>query len=578
MIARRLLLVALFASAGAGCSKSSAPSAPLPPASPIPTPPGMNFLSPTEHLVRASMALRGIRPSIAELQQVQADPTTLPGIVDAYLEAPQFADTIGDMHNDVLQVRTEATQYVLPIVGVASNNGWTASQVNHAVMEEPLKLIEYVVTNNRPYTEIVTADYTVADGISAAIWPGLSYPGTGAGDWEVSHWTDGKPAAGILDSNALLYRHFSAGSNYHRGRANWVSKSLLCDDFLQREVIIDTSVDLSDPNAVANAVANNPSCASCHQTLDPLASYFMGYQGTINAGNITSYPITGFYKVSRENQWQTTNKRAPGYYGQPGGRLDDLGAKIAADDRFSLCTAERFYSYLTQTGLGSVDVATAASLQSTLVDSGWDAKALTKAIVLSPGFRAATATSSGDPDAVVGMLKARPEQLSRMFKDLTGFTWETELPLLKVRGAPWGRVELPTTDFVGYRVLGGGIDSYYVTIPTYTVNTTSSLFLRAFAAEASGYVVTNDAAIAAPASRTLFTTIPDLTDTSESDVRLQLADLHLRLYGLTVDPNSSDVDDAWTLWSDTWTRTGDPLHAWKTTLTGMLQDVRIAYY
>ncbi|MCU0687156.1 MAG: hypothetical protein MUF34_33745 [Polyangiaceae bacterium] len=54
-------------------------------------PAAYTFLSPTEHLVRASMALRGMRPSEAELAQVQADAAAVGAIVDTYLATPEFA-------------------------------------------------------------------------------------------------------------------------------------------------------------------------------------------------------------------------------------------------------------------------------------------------------------------------------------------------------------------------------------------------------------------------------------------------------------------------------------------------------
>ena len=44
-----------------------------------------DFLTPREHLVRVSMALRGVRPSADDLAAVEADPDALEGLVDAVL-------------------------------------------------------------------------------------------------------------------------------------------------------------------------------------------------------------------------------------------------------------------------------------------------------------------------------------------------------------------------------------------------------------------------------------------------------------------------------------------------------------
>ena len=52
---------------------------------------------------------------------------------------------------------------------LTDRGGATVAEVN-TVYEEPLRLIEYVITHDRPYTEIVTADYTISDPISAVVW------------------------------------------------------------------------------------------------------------------------------------------------------------------------------------------------------------------------------------------------------------------------------------------------------------------------------------------------------------------------------------------------------------------------
>jgi hypothetical protein len=60
------------------------------------------YLTPTEHLARASLALRGIRPSLAELQAVAAEPDRIAALVDRYLESAEFGATIRDLHDELL--------------------------------------------------------------------------------------------------------------------------------------------------------------------------------------------------------------------------------------------------------------------------------------------------------------------------------------------------------------------------------------------------------------------------------------------------------------------------------------------
>ena len=90
--------------------------------------------------------------------------------------------------------------------------------------------------------------------------------------WQVVEPPPDRRNAGILADSWLFSRHGSTISNAGRGRANAISRALLCFDFQTRDIEIDASVNLADPNEVAEAVQKNPSCVACHQQLDPLAN------------------------------------------------------------------------------------------------------------------------------------------------------------------------------------------------------------------------------------------------------------------------------------------------------------------
>lgn len=207
------------------------------------------WLTPVQHLARASLSLRGQRPSLSELRQVQQDPELLPVIVDSYLEDPGFGQTMRDMHNEIWQLRSYAHMFA----GAGSLQGEELMDINQSLWESPLRLIEHVVVHNRPYSEVVTADYAVANGLVARIW-GLEYDGDGQ-EWVRTRWdapTDQpgpwadprRPHAGILSDSFLFTRYDTTGSNLNRGRANAVSRSLLCFDFLEQEVSLTGEVDL----------------------------------------------------------------------------------------------------------------------------------------------------------------------------------------------------------------------------------------------------------------------------------------------------------------------------------------------
>ncbi len=561
------ILALLFAGAVvAACGGSSTPTPPD-------DPPGdstLVLLTPTQHLTRASLALRGLRPSIEDLRAVAADPAALPAIVDRYLATPEFGETMKELHNETLLLRVEQGFLTFPAIGGLT--GATATQINGPVFDEPLRLIEDIVMSDQPYTKIVTADYTMANGAVAEIW-GLPHAGP-PDAWERAKWTDGRGAAGVLATSVLYHRHRSAGFNYNRGRANLISSALLCHDFLDSDIQIDTSVDLSDPDVVANAVVTNPSCAGCHQTMDPLASYLFVHRPQIGVNNITSYPVP-YYQPGQVNRWQNTNRRPPMYFGQQAAGLAGLGRAIADDPRFARCTATRFASYMTEVAQGALSGAWIARLQKDFVDSNFSAKQLARAIVLSDEFRVSHDTDAAAAEGLVGALKLRPEQLSRMLRGLTGFSWTTTSNL-RLRGIPYGTADLLQSDFIGFRVLAGGIDSYFVTSPVHTMNATSSLVAKNAAAAAADFVVEHDATAPA-AQRTLFTVAP-VGATAEDQVRAQLAHLHARIYGELVDATSPEVDESYELFQDALAGTANARRAWKLTLIGMLGDFRSLFY
>lgn len=562
-------MVALLSPFIAACDEESSP--------PLDLEPEVVQLSPTEHLVRASMALRGAHPSIDDLQRVEADPTQLEAIVDGYLDTPEFGRTMRDLHNESLLLRPDWAYYPAGFQPIGKLAGEDTAAINTSVQEAPLRLVESVILEDRPYTEIVTADYAMANSLSSVVWD-LPYDAQGA-EWQKTRYEDGRGNAGILTDSWLYTRWQSTPSNANRQRANALSRALLCYDFLSRDVELDTDVDVSDPNAVQSAVVSNTACASCHQALDPFASFFKDVYPIIVPGASPDYPPDEvIYYPGIFEEYLEIDMREPSFFGQAGETLEDLGQLIAEDPRFSLCAAKRFYSYFNQVHLDDVPLAQASELQTVLIDSDMNAKALAKAIVLSDAFRVSHPAAESSDDAsleLVGMRKARPDELASLFEDLTGFVWTTDLG--PYSEGTIGKIELPRDNFLGYRVIGGGIDSSFVTTDTFTDNAASSLFLRAFAQEASAFVVTKDFAQPDGAKRKLFTEV-ELNTEDEAVVREQIAVLHARIYGELDAADSDQVTLSYRLFEDALEATGDPRRAWKTLLTAMMQDVRLSYY
>ncbi|MCB9699554.1 MAG: hypothetical protein H6738_22410 [Alphaproteobacteria bacterium] len=568
---------------------------------PSATPTMVERLSPTEHLVRASMAVRGVRPSLDELQAVDEDPGALKGLVQGWLAGEAFGDTVEDWHAELYLLRDD-TNYQLPVVGLLADRGLDQADVYRSTTEAPLRLVREVVLQDRPYTEILTADYTVADRIVADVY-GLPFD-EGGPQWQPTHWVDGRPRAGLLSDSQLWRRHTSNAANYHRGRANFVSRTWLCEDLGDRDVFVEGGVDVSDPDAVAEAVSTREACVACHDALDPLAAYFWGFKEQIQRNAVLQaydlgcewdwslgepplgayrpehwcYPLK-FWDVAEADGWADHHLHPPAFFGDPGIDLVDLGQQITADPRFATCTARTFAGWLTQRDRDELPEDWIAGLAEGLVASGWSARQLVEAVVLSDAFATRRVIAGDEPSPfAVGLQTLRPEQASRTLRDLTGFRFlaDQDLPGCEADGNDcWGPVDLLDSDLYGFRAMMGGVDAYTVTHPTHTPTPTGLLALRTVARQAAGHVVDTD--LAAPVAERHLLLRVEAEDRDEALVRAQIVDLMARIEG-ELRPDAADVDALEALWRSGAARAGGPSEGWKLVITALLQDPRMELY
>ena len=562
-----------------------------------------------EQLLRASMALRGVRPSLEEFQQVETNPDALGDIIDTWLSGEAFGQTIRDMHAEQLKFRSDLYDDIPPALGsLAYSNRY---EMVEAIFEGPLVLVEDIVRSGQPYTEIVTSSTLRTNAVGSDLW-GTPFEPNGA-EWQSYTPTDGRPAWGVLSDNAMWLRHVSNGGNYQRARANAVAEALLCESFLTRDIPLSDDVDLSNDLEVANALKDQAECVACHQSLDPLGGFLSGFlsrapPGAVRDININSegclpvkdmdlnnlnspraiidgalcYPLEmwlGSLEIPEEfqnlnplNEWERVDLRAPGYYGM-GTDQSQLGSYIAQDPRFLACTVKRFYSYLTQTDMDAMPLQTQGELLKVFEESGLDARELAKAVVLSEPFKAKALSDGRD---VVSLQSIRPEQYARFIEDLTGFKWIVDLDGLPNPECPdancFGEANLAVSDDFGFRIMAGGMDGFRSLSPTHTVTPTKVLVMGKYAAEAAGFVVQVDENFSS-----FFTQVSKDT-TDETAIRSQLQELHLRILGESVLADSESITDTYELFEAALSNHGKAEDAWKVVLTAMFQDPAVMFY
>lgn len=532
------------------------------PANPPPADPAAyHVLDGPRRLLRASMALRGTRPSRDEYQRVIDDPAAFPTIVDEYLQSPAFGATVRHHFTEWMELDQSPDIYPAGFPALGALSGLTSQELNGSIIDAPGRLAQFIVEQDRPWSEIVTADYTLADSTVATVW-GIPYDHA-LGGWQVSAYDDGRPLAGVLSDGWVFTRMPSTENNRQRERASLIANSLICHDYPGRPVLLPPDLDLTAPDATANAIENNPVCIGCHHTLDPLSSFFTVHYALRFPEYEVAYPL----------QQYTPNAGAgyepPMWYGQPASGLEELGTLIADDPRFGACAVRRFYSELLHVEVEAVPQSRVGRFLPLFLDSDMNVRELVRAIVLSDEFAAVAVADPGGAEPLdVGPRKATPQQLDSMFADLVGYQWRAEVGNALGTGVI-GSVPLMRDYVWGFRTLAGGPNNFDTTTHRRTADPTTLLTLRALAERAARRAVADG-----PAG---LVSEPGALAGDVAAVRAQLVDLHLLLYGEVLESDDVQVTDAVGFFEAA-QGLADPERGWAVLLAAMFQDPRMLHY
>ncbi len=506
------------------------------------------LLSAVEVLERVSLDLRGARPTIEEIERVEADPAALDALIEELLLDPRFPARIRDLWSTIYLTRSDYFY-----VGAEAYGQTDEAAFARAVGEEPLYVLSQIVAEDLPYTDIVMGDWSMADETIGRAWS-TDYP-TDATGWRKVRYTDGRPAAGVLATNGLWWRYGTNESNANRGRANAISRILLCEDYLAKGVSFDRNINLLDQGAVNDALRSNPGCVACHATLDPFASYLWGFYYI----DYDSAADTTPYHPEREPYWTEVTEVAPGYYGVPGYDLADLGRQIAADPRLPACVVDQARSLFVGRDSTLDDTTELTRLREVLLANDLRLRPLISAVVASDDYRAASVDGGGRK-----LLSS--DQLSTVIEDLTGYRFT------------YGGYDMLATDEYGLRTLAGGVDGVYSTRRAATATATMALVLERVSQAAASHVVEADQAN--PSAPRLFTEVA-LTATPQSDPEgfaRQVQALHLRIYGKRVAADGAEVAANAALWTDLYTLEGSGPRAWAGLLSVLLRDPDFLFY
>ena len=250
----------------------------------------LELLTWTETLRKASLELTGKLPTERQVQfTAEHGQMGLEASLAEMMRDPRFYDRMIELYNDhFLTDKYLGRENAIELLDeeVWPNLRWferkypdddaKAQVTNDSLAREPLELIAHVIRAERPFTEILTANYTMANGYSQLSLIGLPDVPLGIGEnpesfREVS--VPGIPHAGILTSAMFLNRFPTSDTNINRHRSRmtyWFFLDIDINAFGSRPV--DASNDFGE-----NPTLNNPDCTVCHTTMDPVAGLYMNW-------------------------------------------------------------------------------------------------------------------------------------------------------------------------------------------------------------------------------------------------------------------------------------------------------------
>ena len=424
-----------------------------------------------EQLHRIAAALGARTPSGDEIATInaansdqQAIDAALDAIIDGLMNEELFYTRVQEIYNDVLLTNRDAfdrgnvdDNFDLDAFAnrdfyednySGDTRGDLRQAANYGFARAPIELVKYVVENDRPFTEVVAADYTMVNPYSAVIY------GVDAGDPsfrfdsdrnQANHDVDDfrpvnnvrqqdgtlVPAAGIMGTHAFLARYPSTNTNVNRARARYVF-----DYFLGVDIESLAARDSLDLDNVIGSVPTyeDPQCTVCHNTMDPVAGLF------------TNRDNDGEYDTGNRFQHTRTTNGVPrmvpaGYTMDPADVLPSseedtalqwLGGRIAQDDRFAERTARTVFRGLT--GIEATSAATTAfvnEIKNRFVAANFDFKLLVKDVISSDYFMARNLAVGEDANAYADIGAGRlltAEELDRKITSVTGGNYEWRGP------------------------------------------------------------------------------------------------------------------------------------------------------
>lgn len=526
-------------------------------------------------LRRAALLLQGRLPTDAERKAVVSD-ATLRTALRNMMQGAAFREFVVTGVNDRLLIEggespveinhvnwfkayNQRLKYALNDQEEEENNFW--HKMITATLRASGELVAHVIEREKPYSEILTAEYMMMNPFvnewlegTAVFSPSdgndVFKPSQIKGYYYATEFrrtvervnsnssyeligspVETYPHSGLLTDFGFLSRYPTTATNRNRARARWALYHFLGIDVEKSSQRPTDEAALADRN---NPTMNNPNCTVCHSLLDPVAGAFQNWdEGKRYRGN--GYDaLDDFYKHPEDKSqslyqpgdlWYR-DMRQPGLFDKKivdnDKTLSRLADLIVAEPAFLSASAKFWWPSVfgkpmldkpaveSDQGYAGKYAAYQAQQESlkdfsAALATRMSAKDMLVEMIMSPWFSGESVTSyafnEAQYEAQFGSKQLlTPEQLGRKTRALTGVSWRSNM---RPSGEMYSAYET-------FSVLLGGIDSEAVTSRATELTPTMTSILMTHATESACPAVVRQ--FAKPIDeRTLFSFVEEST-------------------------------------------------------------------
>lgn len=327
-----------------------------------------------EYATRLAFFLWDSTPSAGLLAAAEAGDLARPSgrraWVEALLDDPRAARGVRAFFNDYLKLRELDALTKDPAVFARYS-----PELGPMAREETLATLAWLVLDvEGDYRAAFTDQTTFLNRKLAALY---GVPAPAAEGFARADLPADGPRAGLLGQASFLAQHAHPVSSSATLRGRFIRETLLCGTIPAPPADVDTSLPepSGDLPTLRDRVAVHmtaPSCAGCHQVMDPIG---LGLEQFDGLGRF------------RETENDTPIDASGALDGVPFADARGLGEAIAAHPKLTACLTRKLYSYALGRAPTVGEAGELVRLEAAFAASGYRVKALLAAIALSDGLR-----------------------------------------------------------------------------------------------------------------------------------------------------------------------------------------------